>query len=111
MKIEERRAGTTLIVKLLESQLGADKAVTFKKTMTDFIQRGDTRLVLDISAVEFVDSSGLGAILSVLKQVGTNGQLAICGVTAPVANMFRLTRMDRVFHLYKTAEEALAELG
>lgn len=108
MQIEERNVNGTVVVRLLETRLGADKAPNFKRTMGRYLQAGNKQLVLDLCRVEFIDSSGLGAILSVLKQMGDDGKLAICSATEPVASMFKLTRMDRVFAFYKTVEEALA---
>ncbi|MGA3106242.1 MAG: STAS domain-containing protein [Terriglobales bacterium] len=108
MKIEEKRVGSSLLVRILELNIGADRAVAFKETIGKLIERGERRIVLDLSSVEFIDSSGLGAILSVLKRLGKDGELVVCGITPPVASMFKLTRMDRVFPVHETVEEALA---
>jgi anti-sigma B factor antagonist len=107
MKIEERKVGSHLLIRILESRLGADRAAAFKETIGSFIQRGNLHLVLDLSCVEFIDSSGLGTILSVLKRLGRDGELVVCGVTDPVADMLKLTRMDRIFTVYRSVEDAL----
>lgn len=107
MKVEERKVGHSLVIRILEARLGADRATAFKDTIGRFIQRGETRLVLDLSCVEFIDSSGLGAILSVLKRLGKDGELVVCGITEPVANMLKLTRMDRIFTVHRSVDTAL----
>ena len=58
------------------------------------IEAGHTRLVLDLSGVDFVDSSGLGAIVACLKRLGPRGDLAIAGARGAVSRLFTLTRMD-----------------
>jgi anti-sigma B factor antagonist len=108
MKIEERRIGQSVFLEVLEPRLGADGAASFKESVGQYLQAGQRRLVLDLSHVGFIDSSGLGAILSVLKRMGDNGNLILCGVTEPVACMLKLTRMDRVLTICKTVEDAVA---
>jgi anti-sigma B factor antagonist len=107
MKIEEQKVGGTLLIRILETRLGADRAVAFKQTIGRLIDRGEQRLLLDFSSVEFIDSSGLGAILSVLKRLGKDGELAVCGITDPVGSMLKLTRMDRIFTVHRSVEDAL----
>lgn len=108
MQMEAKKVGGKTVLKILESRFGADKAVGFKEEMTRHLKAGNRRVVLDLSKVDFIDSSGLGAILSVLKMIGKEGELTICGLTEPVASMFKLTRMDRVFTIHKSVEIAIA---
>jgi anti-sigma B factor antagonist len=68
-------------------------------------------MVLDLGAVSFIDSSGLGALVSSLKSMGKNGDLVICGAQSAVASMFKLTRMDKVFRMYPSAQEAASALA
>jgi anti-sigma B factor antagonist len=108
MKFEESKQGASIVIRLLETRLGADKAASFKETMAPYTQSEYKSVVLDISRVDFIDSSGLGAILSVLKRMRRGSDLVIAGATDPVASMFKLTRMDRVFIMNKTADNAVA---
>lgn len=105
MKIEEAKSGPGVVIKILEPRLGAAKAADFKDTMTRHLPRGGVSLILDLSRVEFIDSSGLGAILGLLKRMPQGSELIICGPTEPVASMFKLTRMDRVFTIHKSLDE------
>jgi anti-sigma B factor antagonist len=108
MKFEERKQADSVVIRLLETRLGADKAAGFKDVMAAYTNSGYKSVVLDLSRVEFIDSSGLGAILSVLKKMQHGSELVIAGATDSVASMFKLTRMDRVFLMHKTAEDAIA---
>jgi len=108
MKTSQRQIGSNTVVTVLESRFGADKAAAFKEALAPPLENGSGLLILDLSRVEFIDSSGLGAILSLLKRADKRRELAICGLTDPVAGMFRLTRMDRVFTIHPTVEDALA---
>jgi anti-sigma B factor antagonist len=72
------------------------------------IDQGQRNIVLDMSQVSFMDSSGLGAVVYVLKHLGHSGRLHICGVTPGVMAVLKLTRMDRVFKTFDTRQAAIA---
>lgn len=108
MRVEDRKLGNMTVVKLLDTRLGADRAVGFKEAMGRFVKGGARSIVLDLSMVEFIDSTGLGAILSVLKSMGKGGEIVICGTMDSVTSMFKLTRMDRVFNMHATVDDAVA---
>lgn len=85
------------------------------KAFRDAIQEttGSREIVLlDMSALNFVDSSGLGALLSCLRIMNSkSGQLRLFGMTKPVKALFELVRMHRIFPIYNSREEALQELA
>jgi anti-sigma B factor antagonist len=107
MRIEERQDGEVLIVKPAEQALDAYAATGFREHMAASILQGKRTIVLDLGAVNFLDSTGLGAIVSSLKRLDGDGIMVICNVGEMVMDVFRLTRMDRVFPIVHTLEEAL----
>jgi anti-sigma B factor antagonist len=111
MRFEESKVGDVVIAKVLDGRIGADVAPRFKEEMMAYVKSGDRAIVLDLSAVSFIDSSGLGALISCLKGMGSEGELVLCGTRGTVASMFKLTRMDKVFRMFKDAEEATAALS
>jgi anti-sigma B factor antagonist len=108
MNFETRASGRYLVVTILEDRLGADRALSFKESLTQLIDNGHRAFVVDFSQVTFIDSSGLGAILSIAKRLGTAGDFLIAGTCETVGSMFKLTRMNRIFPMFSTVEEALA---
>ncbi len=111
MNIETKKVNDVLVVKPVEKRLDAKVAVSFKESMVEFINTGSNLIVLDLSGVDFVDSSGLGAIVSSLKVLGRKGDIVISGVGTSVLQMFSLTRMDKVFKMFSTQEEALQAIS
>jgi anti-sigma B factor antagonist len=95
-----------LIVRLLTKRLDASVAPRFKTAVTDHIASGHQYLVLDLTAVDFMDSSALGAVVSCMKAVGSRGSLAISGAHGTVMKLFKLTRLDRILNLHDTPEGA-----
>ncbi len=100
-----------LVVKIEEERLDASTAPDFKKYVLEYISEGKGRILLDLGKVDFIDSSGLGAIVTILKRVSENGDLCICNPTEPVKNMFKLTRMERVFRVFESENEAIEAMS
>jgi len=72
----------------------------------------ETRVAMDFQRLQFVDSSGLGVLLSCLRDLhGRGGDLRLFGMTRPVRSLFELVRMHRVFEIYNTREEAVRSFG
>ncbi len=111
MELEHTIAGEVVVIKALERRLDARSAPGFKEYMAQIIRAGHQQLVLDISEIDFIDSSGLSAIVSGLKTLGGCGDLVIAGARTTVMSMFKLTRMDKVFRMFATANEAVGALS
>ena len=108
MLMEDLSEGGCLVVSLKEKRLDAVIAASFREAMVARIDQGQRNIVLDMSQVSFMDSSGLGAVVYVLKHLGHRGRLHICGVTPGVMAVLKLTRMDRVFKTFDTRQAAIA---
>ena len=111
MQFESKNENGILVLKLSEKRLDAKLAIDFRDTVGEFIKNNNKLIILNMSAVDFIDSSGLGAIVSCLKLMGPHGHLSLCGLSARVVALFKLTRMDKVFTLCATEEQALQSLS
>jgi len=88
-------------------ELDASNVAEFKRDMAPILET-QRELVLDLRRLRFVDSSGMGAILSCLRQLSAKGgDLKLCGMTRQVRTVFELVRMHRIFDIYPTQEEAV----
>lgn len=108
MKMEISECGPITVVKPYDRRMDAPSVVSFKATMHDIAESGARHIVLDMSRIDFMDSSGLGALIAVLKRMSPDKKFEISGLTAPVQRVFDLTRMDHVFKIYKTTDDAIA---
>lgn len=106
----DREAAVPVIVPRVK-RLDASVAPAFKAQVVDLVGAGERRLVVDLAGVDFLDSSGLGALVSILKALGTQGTMAVCGARGGVLSLFKLTRMDKVFAIDDDRQAALARLG
>jgi anti-sigma B factor antagonist len=111
MQMTATEVGKTLVVVVEDRRIDAAVAVRFKDNMVEIAAKPNQRVVLDLSKVEFMDSSGLGAVVGSMKQLGRDRQLDLAGLTPTVDKVFRITRMDRVFRIYDTADAALQDVA
>jgi anti-sigma B factor antagonist len=92
-------------------RLDAAVAPAFKEQVVALIREGERRIAIDLAGVTFLDSSGLGAMVSILKALGGQGALAVCGAEGAVLALFKLTRMDKVFAIAAGRAEAVKRLA
>ena len=111
MKLESERQGEIIVIRAMDDRIDAAGAIQFKERMRDIIEAPSQRVVLDMSNVGFLDSSGLGAVVAVMKALGPIRRLELSGLTPTVEKVFRLTRMDSVFIIHKTLPEGLRHAG
>lgn len=111
MRLRPQTRGDALHVIVEDPRIDAAVAIQFKDRMREITADGPDRVVLDLSQVAFLDSSGLGAVVAVLKLMGEGRRLELAGLTPTVEKVFRLTRMDSVFTIHDSAEAALDGAG
>lgn len=104
MELSTSHHGNTTIVNVAATRIDAAAAIAFKDAMREAVGTGSGNVVLDLGQVTFVDSSGLGAIVAVMKAMGHDRRLDLAGLTRDVAKVFRLTRMDTVFVIHDDIE-------
>jgi anti-sigma B factor antagonist len=111
MELATEKAGDVTVVTLPGEQLDAGNAKDFKRDVASLLEpRG--KVVFDLAGLQFVDSSGLGAILSCLRNLNANGgDLKLCGMSKPVRALFELVRMHKIFDIYPTKQDAIKAFG
>lgn len=110
MQMSRKDYGEALLLTVNEARIDASVAIQFKDRVKELSDGGPARVVIDLSSVAFLDSSGLGAVVAAMKQLGPGRKLELAGLTEAVAKVFKLTRMDSVFKIYPTADDALEGL-
>ena len=82
---------------------------TLRERLIDLVSNGATRMVLDLEAVDFVDSTGLGTIVSVLKRARTHGgDLRLVCTEARIRRLFEITGLDKAVPLHASLEDAFS---
>ncbi|MHC0052315.1 STAS domain-containing protein [Actibacterium sp. D379-3] len=107
MELLTEERGDTLLVTVMDDRVDAAVAIQFKDRMRELTATPHPRVVMDLSRVAFLDSSGLGAVVAVMKLLTPGRSLDLAGLTPTVAKVFRLTRMDTIFTIHDSLAAAL----
>lgn len=103
-------SGTALIE--VEGDIDLFQSRALREAIADLIAAGKSRLIIDLAGVAYIDSSGLGVLISArtqLKKAG--GDLKISRITDSVRNVVTLTRLNQLLDFYDDIDEALAAFG
>ena len=107
MSFEEVDKGTHVVL-APEGKFNMVAAPPLKTRIDDLVAAGKTHLVVDLHAVDFIDSSGLGALIGGLKAARQQGgDLRVAAVGEQALAVLKLTNLDRILSPYATVEEAL----
>ena len=99
------------VITLHGPRLDAVGAPALRASLTEHVNDRPSRVIVDASALEYSDSSGLGVIVSLLKMMDRSGRLAIAGPAGAVRRAFEKTRLDQLVVLTNTLDEAYAAMA
>lgn len=98
------------VISVIAGRLDAAIAPDLKRECASIIDGGTSRIMLNLDGVQFMDSSGLGAVISSFKLTGQKGEFVICNMNETVREIFTLTHMDRLFEIYPSADEGFQKM-
>ena len=99
--------GVTLVVPQGDLDMGTADHV--KRMLTELIAKGQSKLVMDLTGVSYVDSSGLGALVAAMKQArAVGGNLKLCGLQDDVRSIFEMARLIKVMAVHSDRQEAVS---
>jgi len=105
---ETEQFGDVAAVTVAE-EMDSRNAQQAKDQFKTLVGDGNSRIVVDLTPLNFIDSSGLGALVTALKAARqAGGDVRLCGMSAPVKSIFELTRLYRVFDIFENRSEAVA---
>ena len=107
MQVTHSQEGSITILHL-EGKFNANAVSSVKKKVNQLIAENHVLLVFDYSRVDFVDSSGLGCMLSCFNLLKSkNGNLKVAGMSVKVRSVFELIQMHKMFESFETAADAV----
>lgn len=112
MQLETQMQNDRVVIAVKEARLDAHNSSELKDRILRTLEEGGRRFVVDLAEVNFIDSSGLGALLSGYKNATQrSGTFILAGLQPRVRSMFELTRLNRVFEIYPRLQEAISSQG
>ncbi len=105
-----RKSGNACVVEV-EGQLIVGNRQELKQLVLDELERGDRKFLIDFTQTGYIDSSGLGVLVSLSKKIReAGGELRLAGLNEDLRTLFELTKLDTLFNIVASREDALADL-
>jgi anti-sigma B factor antagonist len=107
--LKTEKVNNVIVVKFNEvDRFNALIVEPVKEQLKNMFNKPDTKLALDLEGIKFIDSSGFGVFLSIMKTANSNhGQFKICNIKKEVMDLFKLLQLHNVFDLYETQDECI----
>ena len=108
MEISKNQTGSVTIL-TLNGRLDLTSGGELKEKMKAQFDAGNVKIHLNLAKVDFINSSGLGALVSLMKETRLrHGRLTLSDLAAYVREIFEVTQLAHIFEIYQTQEEAVA---
>jgi len=106
--ITAEKHNNSLILHVNEARVDMVVARKFRENLTGHIAEKPGKIILDLEATEYFDSSALGALVAFMKEVKAyGGQLVLCNLSRSLYTLLKLSKLDQLFVISETLEEAI----
>ena len=96
----------------VEERLDSNNIKKFKSESQEFLKKKEGGLIINFTNTKFIDSMGLGSLVSILKSTTQNDvKLTLCALTPQVKEIFELTRLYRLFEISENLDDAKASMA
>ena len=97
-----------LAILLVDGKMDIINAQDLKTTIEEHLSSGISKFIIDLEEVPYVDSSGIGVLVSSFTTIRkAGGSLKLTDLSEAVGEMLKLTRLDEFFEIYDTQEDAI----
>jgi len=108
MNVTREDIDNVVLLTIADKDANLTRSEKFKEIVFKEIESGSRNLIISFENVEYLDSSFLGALVAILKNlVPKNGKLSLIALNSDIRNLFELTRLDKIFDLKKSLNSAL----
>src|SRR2546423_1478404 len=109
MRIIAARAGEVMVVEP-QGQIDSDSAKEFTKRLTELVEAGNNRLLIDLRQVSYISSAGFRSLLLVGKLLDERlGKLVLCGLSTEIGRLFEIGSFDQLFVICPTQKEGVTK--
>jgi anti-sigma B factor antagonist len=110
--MDTRTIDNKLPVIELEGEVDVYTAPQLKQQMINLLESGNKQMIIDLTKVEYLDSTALGVLIGGLKRMREmDGNMMLVCPSARIRRVFEITGLDKIFDIYNTADEAQEAVG
>jgi anti-sigma B factor antagonist len=100
-----------VVVVALKGRMDAVRVSLVRQVLADLPKPGKAKIVVDLTAMDWIDSSGVGALIVLYKRARTlGGDVKVAGLQRQPKEIFRLLRLETAFEVFETVDDAVARL-
>jgi len=93
----------------IDGEVDLNSSPQLRKVFTEILSQGASKILINFVKVSYIDSSGLATLIEMMQRLKKeNGQMRLVGMSDKVKSLFEITKLDKLFLIYRTEEEALA---
>ena len=108
MSVDVKEVQNIVVLTVKGNLMGGPETITLHETVKSCIEKSKNRIVIDLSKVNWMNSSGLGTLMGCLTSLkNAKGDMKLSGITDKVENLFVITKLITLFETYATAEDAV----
>jgi len=112
MKLKKREEDGIVILELSGKIMGGPDAMLLNDHLHDLIESGHRKVVADLTHVDWMNSSGLGILISALTTIrNADGELKLANLTDRIHSLLKITKLQNVFDIYGTVQEAISSFS
>ena len=100
--------GKIAIIELRGSLIGDEGTAEFRAEVSDFIEQGNKNLIINLEKVNYINSSGIGALIAAhASYVNNGGEVLLTGASRNIQNLFAITKLVEVFKVHDRLDDAI----
>ena len=112
VKLSVRKVGDVTVIDAVGRITLGEGASSFRDTIRDLVSKGDKKIVLNLGDVSYIDSSGIGELVSAFTTVtNQGGQLKLLNLTKRIQDLLQITKLYTVFEVYDDETKAVQSFG
>ncbi|BCS35234.1 hypothetical protein TBR22_A44610 [Luteitalea sp. TBR-22] len=112
MNLTTEHHGDVAVVRVLEARMLYPILPDFASTVSDLVQQGQRKVLIDLTPVTYLDSASIGCLVDLYRQVtGAGGTLKLSGLQKRVDTMLTMTNTQKIIEVHPDAASALASFG
>jgi anti-sigma B factor antagonist len=109
MGLSDAKSSNGVMIVRVEGQLVVGNRNELKEHLQGLLEKGERRFLIDFAQTGYIDSSGLGALVALARKVREEGgDLRLSGLNEDLRSLFELTKLDTLFAISETPDQALA---
>jgi anti-sigma B factor antagonist len=108
IKTTTLQSGKIGVIEVKGSLVGGEETDELRNAVTDFVEQGNKKLIIDLAKVTYLNSTAIGVLVSAhTSYLRNKGQVTLCGINKSINNIFVITKLTMVLNVVETREEAI----